>query len=166
MKTSGALRCGAVELGALTNSRTDFNFFSGGYMTFNEFMKLRLKASNDFVNGSCDELRKISTENDPATIFPPPGTHIKGAQNVNEFNLKGAARFERGSENNFEVFHQAESGDLAYWTGLQHSVVRMKGEAQPVTMHLRITEIFRKERDAWKLIHRHADESKNGEHRL
>ena len=130
-------------------------------MTFEEFMKQRLKASNDFVNGSSDALANISTEKDPATIFPPPGTHIRGAQNVNEFNIKGAARFERGSENSFEVFHQAESGDLAYWTGLQHSVVRMKGEEKAVTMHLRVTEIFRKEHDTWKLIHRHADESKD-----
>src|SRR4051812_23068488 len=122
-------------------------------MTFEEFMKQRLKASSDFVNGSANELLKISTESDPATIFPPNGLMVSGATNVNEFNIKGSANFESGSENGFEVFHMGESGDLAYWAGLQHTVARMKGKTEAVPMHLRITEVFRRESGAWKMIH-------------
>lgn len=125
--------------------------------SFKEFMNQRRSASDAFVNGDIEPLLEISPENGTATIFPPNGHTVVGAKNVNGFNTEGADTFEPGGENTFEPLHQAESGDLAYWTGLQRSKVRMKGHAEPVPMVLRISEIFRREAGAWKLIHRHAD---------
>jgi ketosteroid isomerase-like protein len=53
--------------------------------------------------------------------------------------------------------HMAASGDLAYWVGVQRSVVNVRGQEQGVPMDLRVTEIFRRERGEWKLVQRHAD---------
>lgn len=124
---------------------------------FDQFMQRRKAASDAFVNGDIAPLLAISTNGSPATIFGPKGDTVQGATEVNATNAKGAGLFDSGSENAFDVMHQAVSGDLAYWVGVQRSVVRMKGKDEAVPMNLRVTEIFRREKDGWKLIHRHAD---------
>ena len=79
-----------------------------------------------------------------------------GANKVNIFNEKVAANFLPGAKNEFEVMHQDADEHLAYWTGIQRSTVKMKGQEDNVVFNLRITEIFRKENNEWKLMHRHA----------
>lgn len=126
--------------------------------SFENFMKDRKAASNAFVNGNIDPLLKISTTTPPASMFGPAGTCVEEPDEVNRANEAGSKSFEPGGENRFEIMHALADGDLAYWAGLQRSVVKMRGNEQLVPMDLRITEIFRREDDEWKLIHRHADE--------
>lgn len=126
--------------------------------SFAEFLEQREEASTAFVNGDFDPLEAMSTDRSPATIFGPRGDAVEGAANVNSANAAGAARFRRGSTNSFQIMHSAGDGAIAYWAGIQHSVVRMKGQDQPIPIDLRVTEIFRHENDGWKLIHRHADQ--------
>lgn len=124
---------------------------------FEHFMKARLAASTDFVEGKFEPLEKISVGRSPATIFPPPGICIQGVDEVNASNKKGAESFLPGAKNTFEVMHQDADEHLAYWTGIQRSVVKMKGQENEVVFNLRVTELFRKENGEWKLMHRHAD---------
>ena len=65
--------------------------------------------------------------------------------------------FTPGATNGFEVMHQSSDGHLAYWVGVQRSVVHLSGHDQPTPMDLRVTEIFRREPGGWMLVHRHAD---------
>lgn len=125
--------------------------------SFRTFLVDRLAASDAFVDGEIAPLAAISTRVSPATIFPPDGRTVTGAEQVNAFNARGASAFGPGGENAFEVIHTAADGDLAYLVGVQHSRVRVQGRTDPVPMHLRLTEIFRRESGDWKLIHRHAD---------
>lgn len=125
--------------------------------SFREFLVDRIAASDAFVDGEIGPLDTISTRTSPASIFPPNGLTVTGADEVNAFNARGAAAFGPGGENAFEVIHSSADGDLAYLVGVQHSRVRIQGQPDPVPMHLRLTEVFRRETDGWKLIHRHAD---------
>jgi len=125
--------------------------------SFTEFLARRLAASTDFLNGDIEPLHAISAATSPATIFGPRGNTVEGAEKVNAVNAEGAARFDSGSTNAFEVMHQDADEGLAYWVGIQRSVVRLRGQEQPVPMDLRVTEIFRRDHGGWVLIHRHAD---------
>lgn len=124
---------------------------------FEDFLKRREAISTDYINGRADGLLALSTTHDPATFFPPSGDRIQGASRVNAANEKGAHAFAEGSTGNFEILHSESGGDFGFWTGIQHAEVMMKGKDGPVSMQLRATEVFRREKGEWKLTHRHAD---------
>lgn len=125
--------------------------------SFDTFLTVRERASTAFVEGDAGPLLAVSVDTDPATIYPPTGAVVVGADAVNTGNAAGAESFAPGAENRFEVLHAGSDGDLGYWTGVQRSRVLLKDEPEPVTMNLRITELFRRVDGEWKLFHRHAD---------
>lgn len=124
---------------------------------FDAFLETRRAAAQAYVDGDAGPVARLSATAEPASFFPPRGGHEGGASHVADVYLRDAANFSRGSQTTLEILHSAASGDLAYWTGLQHATVRFAGKDAPVEMHLRVTEIFRREDGGWKLIHRHAD---------
>jgi ketosteroid isomerase-like protein len=124
---------------------------------FEKFLKLRKEASEEFINGNCEPLKSISTHQSPATIFGPKGDCVQGAEQVNSANASAAKLFKSDGTNAFETMHMAADANLAYWVGIQRCVVRMQGQETPIPMDLGVTEIFRKEGGARKLVHRHAD---------
>lgn len=65
-----------------------------------------------------------------------------------------------------EVLQQDASGDLAFWTGIEHAKVEFDGAETPLGMRLRVTEVFRFEQGTFRLVHRHAEAHREtiGEH--
>lgn len=124
---------------------------------FEQFMQQRRAAARAYVNGDPAPLREISARASEATFFGPRGGHVRGAKEVTTRYDRDANAFAPGSETDFEVMHMAASDGIGYWVGHQVAKARMQGRDQPIPMTLRVTEIFRREGDAWKLVHRHAD---------
>jgi NAD(P)H-dependent FMN reductase/ketosteroid isomerase-like protein len=124
---------------------------------FDEFMKKRDEIARDYVNGEPEPLDKIVSRRDPATFFSPKGNIDQGAGAVASSYKAGAKMFSKPGTSELKVLQSGSSGDLAFWTGLQHARVRMGRDGEVVPMTLRITEVFRFEDGGWKLAHRHAD---------
>lgn len=124
---------------------------------FEQFMKQREHAAQAYVNGNAAPVDTISTRSFPATFFHPSGDYEQGAEQVSSRYERDAEYFESGSDSSFEILQMAASDGIAYWVGFQHATARLKGHAEPIPMRLRITEVFRREGDEWKLVHRHAD---------
>ena len=124
---------------------------------FEQFMKRREDVAQAYVNGGAKPLRSIATLVSPATFFSPGGDYQQGAEHVISIQEQGAKQFEPGGKNKLEILQMSASDGIAYWVGLQRATARLKGKAEPVPMNLRVTEVFRREDDDWKLVHRHAD---------
>ncbi|MFL6677540.1 MAG: YybH family protein [Burkholderiaceae bacterium] len=124
---------------------------------FQQFMKQRAEIALAYVNGDARPLGDIVTRREPAHFFGPNGGHVDGVDAVGQDYRDGAAHFEPGGDSRVEVLQAQDSGGLAYWVGVQHARVRVKGKPEPVPMDLRVTEIYRREDGGWRLVHRHAD---------
>jgi ketosteroid isomerase-like protein len=124
---------------------------------FEQFMKQRSEAALAYINSDATPLGEIVAHHSPTTFFRPSGDYYQGAEAVWSKYESDATSFESGSEGQLEILHMAASAGLAYWVGFQRATVHLLGRAEPVPFNLRVTELFRREGDSWKLIHRHAD---------
>jgi ketosteroid isomerase-like protein len=125
---------------------------------FEQFMKQWEAASVAYINADTAQFNQHLTSDSPASFFGPTGDVIEGAERVSSKYDQDAKAFAPGSgEGHFEILHLAADGDLAYWVGFQHVNARTSDGQPTVPLKLRVTEVFRYEGEAWKLVHRHAD---------
>jgi NAD(P)H-dependent FMN reductase/ketosteroid isomerase-like protein len=125
---------------------------------FSAFMGRRPRIAEAYVDGDAAPLDAIVAHRDPATFFPPRGGGTQGARTVAKRYEEDARSFAPKGESRLEVLQSHAGGDLAFWTGYQHARARIAAKpGEPVSMTLRVTEVFRYEDGGWKLVHRHAD---------
>jgi ketosteroid isomerase-like protein len=124
---------------------------------FKRFMKEREAAALAFTNGDGHPVARLATHESPSTFFHPRGGHKQGPNEVISSYEKDAKAFEPGGESRLEILQMGAGDSIAYWVGYQHATAKMHGKPEPIPMTLRITEIFRREGEHWKLVHRHAD---------
>ena len=90
-----------------------------------------------------------------ATLFGAWGPIEKGHDRLVETFRWVCGRFKSGTLVPEDVV-AFESGDLAYTVGFEHGeVVVDKGAPAPMT--IRVTHIYRRFDEEWRLVHRHAD---------
>jgi len=122
---------------------------------FDAFMTQREKAAKAYVSGDAQPLAGMVATDGAATFFPPHGGKVTGAKQVAARYARDVKAFAPGGRSGFEVLQSESAGRLAFWTGFQTARVTIGGKS--MRMKLRITEIFRREGDGWKMVHRHAD---------
>jgi ketosteroid isomerase-like protein len=67
-----------------------------------------------------------------------------------------AEKFSDCTEYSEDLIAYGVSGDMAYTVGHERASMRVDGE--PRVHHLRVTQVYRREGDDWRVVHRHADD--------
>jgi hypothetical protein len=126
---------------------------------FDRFLRRYEAANTAFVNGNPAPWLAITAERDPASIFGGfGGLGDAGVADVHQRYLLAAGAFRpSGAEVEFEYLVKDVRGTLAYTVALERAQVLYAGQTEPQLQFLRVTMIFRMERGAWKIVHRHAD---------
>lgn len=125
--------------------------------SFDDFLKRRAKASVDFLNGDFDAMLDMASLQDPATFFTVAGDVVSGAQRVNDVHRQGARQFAPGGAARVEILQSGSDVEMGFWAGIVHAEIILKGQSQKQSLKLRMTEVFRRNEQGWKLVHRHAD---------
>ena len=111
-------------------------------------------ALNRMTTGDARDLSAIWSHDDTVTTMHPIGGEQTGWDAVRESfeQVAGVA-----SAGRVELAGQAihSDGELAYETGVERGSVTIAGET--VTIEHRVTNVYRREPDGWKIVHHHTD---------
>ena len=126
---------------------------------FERFLQRYEAANTAFVNGNPSPWLSITAEKDPASIFGGfGGLGEAGVATVHERYLLAARAFQpSGAEVDFEYRVKDVRGRLAYTVAIERAEVLYAGHTERRPQVLRATMIFRRDKGAWKIVHRHAD---------
>jgi ketosteroid isomerase-like protein len=89
-------------------------------------------------------------------MSPFGGKPTRGADLSNERWLSIARFFRNGRDSSLEVIQTYRSVDIVVLAAIERTHVEVGGLAGQ-NWSLRVTLVFRKEKDQWVLVHRHAD---------
>ena len=122
-----------------------------------QLIEMDHQASTAFVNGDPEPKKQLYSRGDDATLANPLGPPARGWQQVNAALEAAASMLRDGEPTRFERISEYETPDLAYTVEIERSIVKVAGAEEPSPVALRVTTVFRREGESWKVVHRHAD---------
>ena len=132
---------------------------AGHARSFERFLQRYEAANTAFVNGDPSLWLPIIAEKDPASIFGGfGGLGEAGVAEVDgRYRLAATAFRPSGATVDFDYLVKDVRGRLAYTVAIERAPVIYAGRTERYPQVLRATMIFRLEKGAWKIVHRHAD---------
>lgn len=115
------------------------------------------RALDAFVKGDPEPKKRLYSKGDDATLANPLGPPARGWNQVAEALERAASQLRDGEPATFERISGHATADLAYIVEIERSRMKVAGSDDMARVSLRVTTVFRREDDGWKVVHRHAD---------
>ena len=110
-----------------------------------------------YVKGDPRRALELFSQRDDVTLANPLGPPRRGPAEVGRVAADAAAQLRDGSPPRFEEISRYSTSDLGYVVHIERTQARVAGSENLSQIALRVTIIFRREGDTWKVVHRHAD---------
>ena len=130
---------------------------SGPPSNFDGAVEAYRQAQVAFLNGDPQPATELRSQRDDVTLANPLGPPHRGPADVAKAAAEAAAQVSDGSIRGFDEVSRYSTADLGYVVQIERVQARLAGSGNITPFALRATMIFRREEDAWRLVHRHAD---------
>ena len=115
------------------------------------------RAVEAVVKGDSSPQERLWSRRDDVTLANPLGPPAHGWTEVSNALRRAVSQLSDGEMLAVERISGYSSDDLAYTLEIERARVKLGGAPEPTDVSLRVTTIFRREEDGWKVLHRHAD---------
>ena len=115
------------------------------------------RAVDAFVRGDPEPQKRLWSRGDDATLANPLGPPARGWAQFEQTLEHAAAQVRDGEPCTYERISGYATADLAYILEIQRTRAKFGGADELASVALRVTTIFRREDDGWRVVHRHAD---------
>jgi uncharacterized protein (TIGR02246 family) len=123
---------------------------------FNHGVDSYRRALGAFVKGDPSRVADLFSRSEDVTLANPLGPPRRGRVDVEQATREAAAHFTDGSVQCDEVSRFC-TPELGYVVQIERYELQLAGQEARSPSSLRATMIFRREGDAWRVVHRHAD---------
>ncbi len=124
---------------------------------FDELLERARDALDSIVQGDPTGYKELYSDEDDITLGNPFGGFGKGTAAVYEQLERAASYYRDGRTMSIETVAQAVGADIAYTVEIERVEGKVGGQQELSEVALRVTCVYRREDDGWKLVHRHAD---------
>lgn len=122
-----------------------------------EILAVTEAANLAFVNGDAGPYHQLFAHSADVSVFGPfggpPGVGWDLLKNI----TGGIARQFASGTSRIEPLLSYESGDLFVSVHIEHQDVVFAGQDGQHPWSLRVTQVYRRDNGAWRVVHRHAD---------
>ena len=122
-----------------------------------EFVNRYHDCVETFIGGDPEPQKHLWSRADDAVLANPLVPYARGWEAIEQVMDQAAALLRDGRAAPVEHISDYATADLAFSVDIERDTVRIGGAAAPSESSLRVTSIFRREADGWKIVHRHAD---------
>jgi ketosteroid isomerase-like protein len=124
---------------------------------FDQVMIQSRAALDMIAKGSAEGYKALYSRAPDITLGNPFGGFARGWEQVVEQLDRAASHYTGGETTGFETISQVITAELAYTVEIERFIARVGGRPDLSALALRVTCLYRREDDNWKLVHRHAD---------
>lgn len=128
-----------------------------GHESFTDAISASHSATDRILRGDAGGFKDLYSRGGDITLGNPFGGFGQGSEGVFEQLDRAASYFSDGRATGFEQIARAATDELAYTVEIERVEVRLAGRTEPSEWAARVTSVYRREEEGWKLIHRHAD---------
>ena len=124
---------------------------------FDQVIAQSRAALDKIAKGSAEGFRALYSQREDITLGNPFGGFARGWEDVVELMERAAGHYRDGETTGFDTVAQLVTSEFAYTVEIERFRAKVGGRSEVSELALRVTCIYRRENDTWKLVHRHAD---------